>query len=337
MGLAVTGVFVTLLAIIPQRFIYRLGRTVQSLKQMGAYRLERLIGRGGMGEVWLARHRMLARPAAIKLIRFGPGTAAHQTETQQRFLSRFEQEAPITAALRSPHTVRLYDFGLSHDGALYYVMEHLSGVDLAALVERFGPLPPERVIPILRQACHSLSEAHAAGLVHRDIKPANIMLCRFGEDLDFVKVLDFGMVKRTAEPRDGDPTLTAEGTITGTPAFMAPELVVGEPEICGAVDQYALGCVAYWLLTGGLVFEAATAAGMLVKHVSEPPVPPSVRSEFELPSELEEIILRCLAKKPEERFVSARALSAAFGRVESPRSWSEERSRKWWDAHRPYT
>jgi len=331
---SITGGLVVLLAIVPQRFVYRLGRKVQRLKEMGAYRLVRRIGRGGMGEVWLARHRMLARPAAIKLIRprfeGSPGgdTSAHQ-------LARFEQEAQSTAALRSPHTVELYDFGASRDGAFYYVMEYLDGVDLDALVKRFGPQPAERVIAILKQACHSLAEAHRTGLVHRDIKPANLMLCRYGDDLDFVKVLDFGMVKRTTGLEGRKSTLTGEGTITGTPAFMAPELAAGEQRIGGSTDLYALGCVAYWLLTGALVFEGPTPMAIVLKHINEAPAPPSRRSELEIPAELERIILQCLAKKPEERFATAGELAAALDRVALSRPWSEERVHRWWDTHLP--
>jgi serine/threonine protein kinase len=214
-----------------------------------------------MGEVWRAKHRLLARPAAIKLIRpevLGAGSdAEHRT-----VLQRFEREAQATASLSSPHTIRVFDFGAAQDGRFYYVMEFLHGRDLETLVQEFGPLPADRVLYLLRQVCHSLAEAHARGMVHRDIKPANICLCRAGLDYDVVKVLDFGLVKLGAV----NATLAGDQMISGTPAFMAPEVIVGGGVVDGRADIYAIGGVAYYLLTGQLVFEADSPIQMLRHH-----------------------------------------------------------------------
>ena len=203
------------------------------------YRLVEKLGSGGMGDVWLAKHQLLARPAAVKVIR---PEALGNVERRESMIQRFQREAQTTATLSSPNTVRLYDFGVSETGSFYFVMELLNGIDLESMLERFGPLPPERVVMLLRQSCRSLSEAHAAGLVHRDIKPANLFVCRMGREFDFLKVLDFGVVKRATS--DQDVLLTGKGGITGTPAYMAPEFILGGDEVDGRADLYALGCVA---------------------------------------------------------------------------------------------
>jgi serine/threonine-protein kinase len=311
--------------------VHRLGRDLERAEQIGSYELVERLGEGGMGEVWRAEHASLARPAAIKLIRAealgGTGDAAATA------LRRFEQEAQATAALRSPHTITLYDFGRTQDGSFYYVMELLDGIDLQALVEKVGPLPPERAVHVLRQACHSLAEAHARGLVHRDIKPANIYLCRHGLELDFVKVLDFGLVKHTAAGPTSDPRLTQEGQISGTPTYMAPEVAVGEGSIDGRADLYAVGCVAYWLLTGRNVFAGDTALKQILAHMSEPPVPPSRCST--LPAALDDVVLRCLAKKPADRPQTAEELAAALAAIPLASPWTPERARAWWDANLP--
>src|SRR4029079_11409597 len=212
-----------------------------------------------MGEVWRARHRLLIRPAAIKLIRQrAQGTMSSDPELLVR---RFEREARATAALTSPHTVQLYDFGVAEDGRLYYVMELLDGLDLDTLVRQHGPLPPERVVHFLRQVCSALQDAHANGLVHRDIKPANVVVSRAGTTFDFVKVLDFGLVKldgaRVADKKAID--LSTEDSWSGTPGYMAPEVVLGAGDTDHRVDLYALGCVAYWLLTGTRVLPGGHA------------------------------------------------------------------------------
>jgi serine/threonine-protein kinase len=313
------------------RVVYGLGREVAAARELGSYRLEEKLGEGGMGEVWRARHRMLARGAAIKLIRpatGGDGLPAVSADA----VRRFEREAQAIAGLRSPHTVELFDFGVAQDGAFYYVMELLDGLDADRLVRRYGPVPPERAIYLLRQICHSLSEADSRGLVHRDIKPANVFLCHYGEEYDFVKVLDFGIV--TAPGGSAEPAITRDAHVQGTPAFIAPEQALGEP-LDGRADIYATGCVAYWLLTGEFVFTADTTMGLLVQHARSQPAPPSTRTTLPIPPALEELVLCCLAKEPEHRPQSARELSQRLGRIDTARPWTPERAESWWLEHRP--
>jgi transcriptional regulator with GAF, ATPase, and Fis domain len=294
---------------------------------LGSYRLVERLGSGGMGEVWLGKHALLARPAAVKLIR-PAALESHGPAVEDRF----RREAQVTAHLTSPHTVQLYDFGVTETGTFYYVMERLRGLDLQEIVQRFGPLPPERVVALLDQVCLSLVEAHEHGLVHRDIKPANVFVTRLGPEYDFVKVLDFGMVKA---PHDEDATrLTAAGTAQGTPAFISPELALGE-EADSRSDLYSLGCVAYWLLTRRLLFEAANATRMMMHHVQTRPAPPSAVSEIEIPRELEAIVMRCLEKRPEDRPASAAVLREDLARVELREPWAQERAREWWRRHAP--
>jgi serine/threonine-protein kinase len=317
------------------RMVYGLNVDVTRARKMGSYYLESLIGKGGMGEVWRARHHMLARPAAIKLIRADAlGTVENDGQT---LLKRFANEAQATASLRSPNTIEIYDFGLSQDQTFYYVMELLDGLDLQTLVEEYGPQPPERVIHLLTQACHSLNEAHQAGLIHRDVKPANLFTCRYGQDADFVKVLDFGLVKEQSVQGAESQMLTARGRIVGTPAFMAPEMALGGGKADGRSDLYALGCVAYWLLTGSLVFEADTPMDVVVKHVRDEPSPPSAVSERPIPAELDQIVLACLEKEPDNRPQSAEALADQLRVCPVDGGWTRERAHKWWDAHRPPT
>jgi serine/threonine-protein kinase len=324
-------VLAAVIAPIGARIMYGLAVEVGRARKLGSYHLVEKLGQGGMGEVWRARHRMLARSAAVKLIRTSVlGDARRALET----VKRFEREARATAALRSPHTIAVYDFGLAAEGTFYYVMELLEGFSLQALVERHGPVPPERVVRLLRQACHSLAEAHAAGLVHRDVKPANLFVCRLGLDLDFVKVLDFGLVKLTQASATGAEELTAEGGFAGTPAYMPPEVALGAENIDGRADIYALGCVAYWLLTGQRVFESGNAMQMVVDHVRTPPVPPSLRAPQNIPPALEAIILRCLDKDPARRPGSAAELSRELAALDIESLWTEARAHAWWVEHR---
>jgi hypothetical protein len=319
-------------AVVISHVVTRLGRQVAKEREMGSYHLGELLGRGGMGEVYKATHRMLARPAAIKLIQ-PEVLAARDRASAQVAVARFRREAEAAARLRSPHTVELYDFGATEDGTLYFVMELLEGMDLESLVGREGPLPGKRVIHILRQVCESLEEAHVAGMVHRDIKPANIHVGRLGLRHDFVKVLDFGLVKSVAAASGGDSMATAAGLTPGTPAYMAPEMAMGEA-VDGRADIYALGCVAYYLLTGRLVFEASSGFQMIAKHIQEQPIPPSRRSELDINPELERVVLACLAKKPDDRPQSAAELDRMLGEIEmSP--WSEEDATRWWSMHQP--
>jgi serine/threonine-protein kinase len=328
--------FTALLAVLPAKIIHGLGRQVRKAKELGAYKLGDPIGKGGMGEVLHAEHRLLARPAAIKIIRpelLGAGPAA----AQHVAVERFKREARAAASLRSPHTIDLYDFGVAEDGTFYYVMELLDGVGFEDLIDRFGPLPPERAVHLVQQACDSLAEAHARGLIHRDIKPSNIHAARLGLHVDFVKVLDFGLVK--AEQSREQTMLTQPHMTTGTPAFMAPELALGEPDIDGRVDIYALGAVLYWLLTGQLVFAADTPIKMMHRHISDTPEPPSTRTELEVPLELDELVLACLAKDPDDRPATAGDLGRRLAELRFEEPWSEERAMRWWETHlpEPYT
>jgi serine/threonine-protein kinase len=320
------------LAYISSRVIYRLGQDVKRAQEMGSYRLVEPLGRGGMGEVWLARHHMLARPAAVKLIH--RDTLGVDPSHAEMLVARFEREAQVTASLQSPHTVELYDFGTTEDGTFYYVMELLEGTDLEGLVRRFGPLPPERVVHVLRQVCASLGEAHRRELVHRDVKPANVYLCRRAFQYDFVKVLDFGLVKwHSTVPSEEDLRLSRTGVVHGTPSYMAPEVALGEGPIDGRADLYAVGCLAYWLLTGRLVFDERTHTAMLLAHASEQPTPPSAHVDRAIPPALDAIVLSCLVKDPADRVPTAEALSEALGRVEFEHPWTQARAAEWWETH----
>ncbi len=322
------------LVVLPVKIIHGLGQQVRRARELGSYRLEEPLGKGGMGEVFRATHQMLARPAAIKLIRSeiidasSPAGARVITE-------RFRREAEAAASLRSPHTISLYDFGVASDGTFFLVMELLDGLDLETLVERYGPVPPERAVHLIRQACESLEEAHVRGLVHRDIKPSNIFTCRMGLVVDFVKVLDFGLVKAVNDGGREATLLTAPDSTTGTPAYIAPEVIRGDRVADHRVDIYTLGCVAYWLLTGRLVFQAPNALQLMYQHANATPVPPSERSEFEIPPGLDAAILACLAKHPEDRPQSAGELSRRLAAVAAANSWSDERASKWWERHHP--
>ncbi|MCA9514197.1 MAG: serine/threonine protein kinase, partial [Myxococcales bacterium] len=291
-------------------FMGRLQETIVKAQEMGSYELTTLLGRGGMGEVWRADHRMLRRPAAVKVIR--PKTLMEPAE-RELAARRFTHEAQATAALKSPHTVAIYDFGTTDEGQFYYVMELLDGLDLDALVEREGAQPPERVVSILRQACHSLHEAHLAGLVHRDVKPPNLFLCRYGQDVDWIKVLDFGLAK-AAQPKPGDERLTSDGSVSGTPAYMAPEQVMGW-DIDGRADVYLLGCVAWFLLVGRDLFTGGVATQVMFAHVQSEPEPPSALAPHPIPKELDAIVLACLAKRPEGRPRSAVELAERLAAV----------------------
>ena len=317
-------------ATLPSRALQRIGRRLKQAQEMGSYQLVELLGRGGMGEVWRARHRLLARGAAIKLIRpelIGAGSAAEASI----MLRRFEQEAQATAALNSPHTIRIFDFGATADHTFYYVMELLEGRDLQSLVREFGPMPAERAVFFLRQVCHSLAEAHARGLVHRDVTPSNIYVCRMGLDYDFVKVLDFGLVKFNGAQLLDDPKGKPH-TTTGTPAFMAPEIIMGG-EIDQRADVYAIGCVAYYLLTGQPVFEAGNTRELFSLHVQATPTPPSQRTELPIPRELDALVLACLEKDPERRPKDAAEVLEALRRYRSFEAWDNAAARSWWERH----
>jgi serine/threonine-protein kinase len=321
-----------LLVMLPSHVIARLGREVNRARDMGGYQVGELLGKGGMGEVYLARHLMLRRPAAVKLIRPEALGANRDTGT---VVQRFRREAQTLANLHSPHTIVLYDFGITRGGTFYYVMELLHGLDFESLVRRFGPVGPARTVHLLRQACVSLAEAHAHGLVHRDVKPTNLFTCWMGLEPDFVKVLDFGLVKGELAG-EGSVTLTAPDITTGTPAYMAPELAQGG-EVDGRADVYALGCVAYWLLTGRMVFEETNPTRMILAHVRETPKAPSVHSEFKIPESLDALILDCLEKDPARRPQNANALARRLSLCgpEFAAPWSRDEAERWWREHVP--
>ena len=302
--------------------------------EAGFYQLKERIGVGGMGEVWRAEHHKLVRPAAIKLIR--PERIEDKDQAVARdTIRRFEREAQATAALRSPHTVELYDVGVSGDGIFYYVMEYLNGIDLKTLVEKHGPQPPGRTIHLLEQVCESLADAHQSRMIHRDVKPANIFSCHMGLSYDFIKVLDFGLVKIETEEGDDDTQLTQEGMTAGSPAFMAPEVVTGKTSVDGRADLYALGCVGYWLLTGQYVFPRKRTMAMALDHVTTTTQPPSQRSESSIPPALDRIILKCLEKKPEDRFGSAMELAQALAAEVASNGWDRSQAERWWKSHYP--
>ena len=303
-------------------------RTTESSRVLGNYELIERLGEGGMGEVWRARHRLLARDVAVKLVR--PGIMGSCREETAITLSRFEREAKVTASLSSPHTIRIFDYGRTDEGTFYYVMELLDGRDLESLIQEFGPLPPSRVMYLLQQICSSLAEAHERGLIHRDIKPANIYLCRKGFEYDFVKVLDFGLVKQE-EHGPASTRTTVERFAIGTPAYMAPESILGDPDADRRVDMYAVGCVAYYLLTGELVFSAKSPMSMLLQHVQEPPVPPSERSPQHIPADLEAIVMACLDKDPNRR-PTAEELLQMTGNPRTTSVWNSNAARRWWQS-----
>jgi len=329
-GLAVVANYVCAgIAVAGSKVIYGLTRDVSRARQMGSYVLGERLGEGGMGEVWRAEHRLLARPAAVKLVRLENGDAAERSDAQRRF----EREARATAALTSPHSVALFDYGVAEDGAFYYVMELLDGVDFHDLVDRFGPQTPARVVHLLAQACAARAEAHEGGLVHRDIKPANLYLCRQGMRHDFVKVLDFGLVKSRA----GDQTvITQRGVAAGTPAYMAPEIALGEEDVDGRADIYALGCVAYWLLTGRPVFERDGGMQVALAHVQAKPEPPSRASEMKIPIALDAVVMACLEKDRARRPASAESLRDMLMAVPCGTPWTSANATQWWRSHLPH-
>jgi len=284
-----------------------------------------------MGEVYKATHTMLARAAAVKLIN-PEALGAGNGDGAQLAVRRFTREAEAAANLRSPHTVEVYDFGVTEDQTLYFVMEMLEGLDLETLVRQYGALPAARVIYLMRQVCDSLGEAHAKGLVHRDVKPANIHVGQVALEYDFVKVLDFGLVKEVKRPNATDMRLTVEGMTVGTPTYMAPELALDEP-FDGRADLYAVGCVMYFLLTGQVVFESDNVMRLLVRHIEEKPVPPSRRTDQPIPRSLDDAVLACLAKDPAARPPNAAALSDALAAAEADiEPWTQEQAAAWWNS-----
>jgi tRNA A-37 threonylcarbamoyl transferase component Bud32 len=293
------------LATMGGHLVWSLRRAVSEARSLGRYKLTRRIGSGATGDVWLAHHAALKRDVAVKILR--------QEAHNDVGISRFEREARATAELAHPNTVRVFDFGTTEDGLWYYAMELLEGETLGELVRREGPLPPVRAIHLALQAARALSEAHGHGIVHRDVKPSNLFVTTLGGERDFVKVLDFGIARFSRVAGAADSTLTTEGDIVGTPAYISPEAVLGL-EVDARADVYALGAVVYFMLTCRPPFERRDegALGVLLAHVHHPPEPPSVRMGAQIPADLEAIVMRCLEKMPAARYPDATALAAAL-------------------------
>jgi len=298
--------------------------------ELGSYRLVRKLGQGGMGEVWEAEHRMLARPVAIKIVK--RSVLALDSEGSEHVLERFRREAQASARLHSRNTIEIFDFGVNDEGMFYYVMELLHGVDLHSLVATMGPLPAARVVYLLRQVCESLREAHRVGLVHRDIKPANLYLARCGLDLDVVKVLDFGLVTthQPSQTNADEPRLTEPLSLTGTPGYMAPEAARGEAAT-PAADIYSVGCVAYWLLTGRTLFDDENTITLILKHQNEPALHLDTLVAG-LPDGLSRLVMSCLEKHPEMRPRSCDELRDRLDEIALACPWTTEDMEQWWDS-----
>jgi serine/threonine protein kinase len=282
------------------------------------------IGGGGNGTVYRAKHALLKRPTAVKVM-------LPQFASSESAKKRFHNEVQITSSLSHPNTVAVFDFGQTPEGTLYYAMEHLSGVTLEDLVRISGPQPATRVLSILNQVCGSLREAHAQGLIHRDIKPTNIMLCEHGGLSDVVKVLDFGLVKETQQDA---PNLTQANALVGTPFYLAPELITDASVFSPASDLYALGGVGYYLLTGRNVFEGESAVEICAMHLHDEPVPPSKRISRKIPSDLEAVVMACLAKQPGDRPQSAEKMSEMLAGCEGYDAWTQAKAQQWWSSNR---
>ncbi len=320
---AVWWLLVVLLCTAASKVIYGLREELRDVRRLGQYTIEQKLGEGGMGMVYRARHAMLRRPTAVKLL---PPDRADEQD-----ISRFEREVQLTAELTHPHTVTIYDYGRTPEGIFYYAMELLEGGSLHDVVRVDGPQPAARVIHILAQAAAALEEAHGVGLIHRDVKPANILLAERGGRSDFVKVVDFGLVKpiRDAEAAD----LTAANAITGTPQYLAPEAITRPDSVDARSDLYALGAVGYFLLAGRDVFEGGTLVEICSHHLHSEPEPPSEKLDSVLASDLEQLLMACLAKKPSERPQNAAELRRRLGACQDAGRWTEADARAWWNEH----
>ncbi len=331
-GFASAGLLASLLGLVTLTSLRTILRLRRQVEKVGPYRLVARLGRGAMGVVWEARHALLRRPTAVKLL--APGTQG------DRSLARFEREVQLTAGLTHPSTIAIYDYGRTAEGVFYYAMELLRGINLLQLVEFDGPLPPGRVVHLLRQACGALAEAHAAGLIHRDIKPANLMICICGGIPDFLKVLDFGLVKdvgvveRAGEPdaagQAGDAGLSQDGSLLGTPLYMAPEGMSTPSQVDARADIFALGAVGYFLLTGKSPFPGRTAIEVFKAERQGPPPPLSLAAPNPVPASLEQALGRCLAFGREDRPDSAEALDAILEACDVAPPWKPGDARAWW-------
>jgi hypothetical protein len=316
------AVCAVVVATLVSHVIYGLREEIEKARHLGQYTLEEKLGEGGMGSVYRARHAMLRRPTAIKLL---PPEKAGEAA-----LARFEREVQLTASLSHPNTVSVFDYGRTPDGIFYYAMEYLGGMDLDALVREDGPQPPARVAQVLRQVASALVEAHGIGLIHRDIKPENIILCERGGMPDVAKVLDFGLV-RDLEPASG-ARLTREDVVQGTPLYLSPEAIQAPGAVDARSDLYGLGAVGYYLVTGTHVFGGATTVEVCSHHLHTRPQPPSERLGRPVPAGLERLILACLEKDPARRPGSAAELRDALGDLDDVGHWSEREAREWWES-----
>jgi tRNA A-37 threonylcarbamoyl transferase component Bud32 len=319
-GIHTVVVVVLGLAMLPLYRINMPRRAGLDAKQLGQCRLITRLGAGGMGEVYLAEHCMLKRACAIKLIR--PDRAG-----DPQVLARFEREVRLTAQLSHWNTVEIFDYGRTDDGTFYYVMEYLPGLSLEDLLERHGPLAPERVVHLLRQICRGLREAHGIGLIHRDIKPGNIFVAQRGGLHDVAKLLDFGLVKPVTETPLA--RLTLVGAISGTPMFMSPEQALGRDDLDARSDIYSLGAVAYAMITGRPPFGGSNSLEVMVAHAHEDVAPLSQRHAG-VPADLERVILRCLAKRPEDRFQDTESLEQALADCAAADQWTQSHAARWW-------
>ena len=305
--------------------VYTIGslrREAFRAKQLGQYQLRHSLGRGGMGEVFLAEHQLMKRPCAIKVIR-------PEMASDSQALARFEREVRATAALSHWNTIDIYDYGHDQQGTFYYVMEYLPGMNLGDIVKQFGPMPASRVIHLLRQTCGALGEAHQAGLIHRDIKPANIFAAQRGGYQDVAKLLDFGLVKPISKTVNLD--LSNDGMVTGSPLYMSPEQAVGdEPDVRS--DIYALGAVAYYLSTGQPPFSYDKPMKVLMAHAHESPLPMS-KLVADVPRDYQQVVMRCLAKDPSDRYQSASELEQAFSKCADGNRWTDVDAASWWKAN----
>ena len=332
---ALIGVLVSLIGLVLLTSVRMIARLRRQAERVGPYRLTARLGHGAMGVVWEARHALLRRPTAVKLL--APGTEG------ERALARFEREVQLTAGLTHPSTIAIYDYGRTADGVFYYAMELLRGINLGQLIDLDGPIPPGRVVHLLRQACGALTEAHAAGLIHRDIKPANLMLCIYGGIPDFLKVLDFGLVKEIGDvesakdrtPGSSDAALSQDGSLLGTPLYMAPEGMSDPGSVDARSDIFALGAVGYFLLTGKSPFPGRTAIEVFKMERQGPPPPLSSAAPAPVPAALEAAIHRCLSFAREERPASAEELDAVLEACAVAPPWTTADAKAWWHEKGP--
>ena len=332
---AAAGVLASLIGLVTLTSLRTISRLRRQAEKVGPYRLIARLGKGAMGVVWEARHALLRRPTAVKLL--APGVEG------ERAIARFEREVQLTAGLTHPSTIAIYDYGRTADGVFYYAMELLRGINLGQLVAFDGPLPPRRVVHLLRQACGALTEAHAAGLIHRDIKPQNLMLCVYGGIPDFLKVLDFGLVKEIgdvehaaeSEPGGHDAALSQDGSLLGTPLYMAPEGMSDPTNVDARTDLFALGAVGYFLLTGNSPFPGRTALDVFRLEREGPPPPLSTSAPNPVPEALERTLQRCLSFERRERPVSAEELDAMLEACAVVPPWSPADARAWWQERGP--